>query len=81
MQKLLELLKSRKFWAALVGLGVVVVKAYRPDFPLSEQQITDLVYLLVAFILGTGIESGLQAAARLKQLNDAELARLRGERK
>ncbi len=59
MAKFTELLKSRKFWAALIGLIVIVVKAYAPNFPLSEEQITDLVYLLVAFIIGTGIESGL----------------------
>ncbi len=60
MQKLQDLLTSRKFWAALAGLIVVVVKAYRPDFPISDQQITDIVYLLVAFIVGTSIESGLR---------------------
>ncbi len=73
--KLKELLTSRKLWAALVGLTLLVVKAFRPDFPLSEEQITDVVYLLVAFILGTGIESGLAK----KALADAELARLRGD--
>ena len=57
MQKLTALLKSRKFWAALIGLALLVVKALRPDFPLAEEQLTDMVYLLVAFIIGTGLES------------------------
>ncbi len=59
MQKLKELLTSRKFWAALVGLIIVVVKAFRPDFPITDQQITDVIYLLVAYIVGTGIQAGL----------------------
>ncbi len=59
MDKLKDLLTSRKFWAALVGLVIVVVKAFRPDFPVTDQQITDVVYLLVAYIVGTGIQAGL----------------------
>jgi uncharacterized membrane protein YdjX (TVP38/TMEM64 family) len=57
MQKLKEILKSRKFWAAAVGLVMVVVKAYQPDFPLSEEQVAAAVTLLAAYILGTGLES------------------------
>ena len=59
MEKLKLLLGSRKFWAALIGLALVIVKAFRPDFPLAEDQLTDVVYVLVAYILGTGIEDGL----------------------
>ncbi len=62
MNKLKELLTSRKFWAALIGLVAVVVKSVRPDFPLTDQQMTDIVYLLVAFIVGTSIEAGLRGA-------------------
>ena len=61
--KLMQLLKSRKFWAALVGLGLVVTKAYDPNFPLAEDQVTNLVYVLVAYILGTAVEEGLKAKA------------------
>jgi hypothetical protein len=59
MSKLKLLLSSRKFWAALIGLALVIVKAFRPDFPLAEEQLTAVVYVLVAYILGTGIEDGL----------------------
>lgn len=55
-EKLLQLLRSRKFWAALLGLILIVVKAFEPSFPLEEDALTNIVYLLVAYILGTGIE-------------------------
>ena len=61
MDKLMELLKSRKFWAALVGVVLVAVKAFKPDFPLTEEQLTNVVYVLVAYIIGTGIESAKKA--------------------
>ncbi len=57
MDKLKELLISRKFWAAITGLIMVLVKAYRPDFPLAEGQVTDLVLVLAAYIVGTAIET------------------------
>ncbi len=55
-QKLKLLLGSRKFWAAVIGLILVIVKAYRPDFPLSEEQLTGIVGVLAAYILGVAIE-------------------------
>jgi len=56
MSKLTSLLVSRKFWAALTALVLMVVKAYAPDFPLDETEVTNLVTLLAAYILGTAIE-------------------------
>jgi hypothetical protein len=38
---------------------LIIIKAFRPDFPLLEEQLTAVVYVLVAYILGTGIEDGL----------------------
>jgi hypothetical protein len=34
MEKFKLLLGSRKFWAAMVSLALVIVKAFFPDFPL-----------------------------------------------
>jgi hypothetical protein len=59
MEKLKLLLGSRKFWAALVGLILVMVKAYSPSFPLQEEELTRVIYLLAAYILGTAVEDGL----------------------
>lgn len=59
MQKLKHLIASRKFWAAMIGLILVVVRAFEPEFPLAEEQLTAVIYVLVAYILGTGIEDGL----------------------
>ena len=55
------LLTSRKFWAALVGLVMVLVKAWKPDFPLSEDQIVSLAAVLAAYILGTALEDSGRA--------------------
>jgi len=64
MKKLKGLLASRKFWAAVVGVAVTTVKAYRPDdFPLTEDQLTSVVALLAAYIVGTAVEDHGKAAA------------------
>lgn len=61
MDKVKALLASRKFWAAVVGTGLIIAKAFRPDFPLTEEQLTNVVYVLVAYIIGTGIEDARKA--------------------
>jgi hypothetical protein len=59
--KLVTLMKSRKFWAALIGLVLVVVKGFKPDFPISEAELTNLVYVLIAYILGVALENRASA--------------------
>jgi hypothetical protein len=59
MSKFKLLLRSRKFWAAIVGLVMVLVTAYVPDFPLAEDQILQLVIIIVGYIFGTAVEDGL----------------------
>ena len=58
MSKIILLLGSRKFWAAFIGLSLLILKSYKPDFPIPEDQLTNMVYLLVAYILGVAIDSG-----------------------
>lgn len=62
MEKLYALLRSRKFWAALVGLVMVIAKAIWPDLPLQEEQVSSMVWVLAAYILGVAVEDGLKAA-------------------
>ena len=59
MEKFKQLLGSRKFWAALIGLAMVFVHQYVPDFPIGEDQILGLVLVIVSYILGTALEDGL----------------------
>jgi hypothetical protein len=56
MSKLQTLLTSRKFWAAVIGLGLIILKAFRPDFPITSDQMTAVVVVLVGYILGTAVE-------------------------
>lgn len=64
MSKWMQLLRSRKFWAALVGLGMVVLRVFRPDFPLTDEQLTGLVVVIVGYILGVAVEDAGRAATR-----------------
>ena len=66
MEKFKLLIASRKFWAALVGLVLVIIKAYEPDFPLDGDQLTGVITVIVAYILGTGIEDGLSRSPKMK---------------
>ncbi len=66
MSKLKQLLGSRKFWAALVGLVLIILKTFKPDFPLEAEELTAIVWVLVAYILGTGIEDGLSRYQKIK---------------
>jgi hypothetical protein len=66
MEKFKLLIASRKFWAALVGLVLVIIKAYQPDFPLDGDQLTGVITVIVAYILGTGIEDGLSRTPKIQ---------------
>ena len=55
-EKLKALLSSRKFWASVLGLAILIIKAFRPDFPVTEDQMTSIVVVIVAYIFGTAIE-------------------------
>ena len=59
MEKLKWLLSSRKFWAAFIGLVMVFVTAYVPNFPFPEEQVLEFVLIIVSYILGTALEDGL----------------------
>lgn len=54
--KFAGLLRSRKFWAALVGFAITLVQSFYPDFPLTSDQLLGVIVPIVSFILGTAIE-------------------------
>lgn len=49
-------LKSRKFWALIAGAIVIVLRAYVPNLPISDDTLNNMILLLVAYILGTALE-------------------------
>lgn len=82
-------LTSRKFWALIIGAAVVVLRSYVPNFPLSDDQVTELALLVVAYIIGTGLQGSSQPSAAGEQLAalrlqlaamNRELLNLRSER-
>jgi len=56
MNKFIGIFRSRKFWAAFIGTIFVVLNEFLPDFPLDAEQVTNIVYMLVAYIIGTAID-------------------------
>ena len=58
--KLLGLFRSRKFWAALIGMVFIFLEEFVPDFPLTIEQVTNMVYMLVAYIIGVAIDDAGQ---------------------
>jgi hypothetical protein len=57
-------LGSRKFWAALVGIAFVLLRAVWPNFPLDEAAVEQLVWVVAAYVLGVGVsDTGLLKTA------------------
>ncbi len=57
--KLSRVFRSRKFWAALIGTVFVVLDEFVPAFPLEAEQVTNVVYMLIAYIIGVAIDDGM----------------------
>jgi hypothetical protein len=55
-EKLDSLVRSRRFWVAVAGVAVVVLKE-SIGVPLSEDQITQLVLLGASWIVGESLRS------------------------
>jgi hypothetical protein len=53
-----DLLTSRKFWAALILLVVVVVSAFYPNFHLDAEHAAGYAVVIVAYIVGVAVDPG-----------------------
>ncbi len=49
-EHLTQLVKSKRFWAALLGLLAVMLKGFFPD--VSDDQINNAIMLISAWIVG-----------------------------
>lgn len=54
-----SLLRSRKFWAAIVGVVYSMIYLVWPDFPIPEESVIGVVGTVVSYILGVALEDGL----------------------
>jgi len=62
--KFVALLKSRKFWAATLGVGsVVLIQLNVVDQAAADKLTEAIMVILGLFILGTGLEDGLARRA------------------
>lgn len=55
MSKLWDILGSPRFWATLIALAFIFVKAFVPTVPLSEEEITAAVIALVGFVAAASV--------------------------
>jgi len=55
-EKLIVLLKSRKFWAAVIGLVIVASQTFGWQLPITETSMLEIVVLLSSYIVGVAIE-------------------------
>ena len=62
--KLKALFKSRKFWAAILGVGTVTLVQINVVDQASADSLTEAIMVILGlFILGTGLEDGLARRA------------------
>lgn len=61
---ILDLLKSRRFWAGVAALAISTGKTYAPGIfsVFTEDQITAVVYAIGAWIVGESLRSSSQKA-------------------
>lgn len=50
------LIRSRKFWAALIGLLLVVFRAFFENFPLDDEAMLQAILVIISYIMGTALE-------------------------
>ena len=55
-----NLLRSRKFWAAVVGLVYSMIYMVWPDFPIPEESVIGVAGTVASYILGVALEDGMR---------------------
>jgi len=58
-----SLLSQRSFWAALIGLVVIVVAAFLPGFALDTEHMAGLAVVVVSYIVGYAINPAGESLA------------------
>jgi hypothetical protein len=53
-----DLLTSRKFWALVIGLLVMLVGLFYPLFQLDQEQTIGLVIIVASYIMGVAVDPG-----------------------
>lgn len=66
----MDLFKSKKFQALLVGLIVLLLQQYIPG--VDEAKATEIVALVVAYIIGQGLADFGKEKAKLERGNDRQ---------
>lgn len=56
-----DLLTSRKFWALVVGLLVVLATHFVPNFHLDVEASVGFIVVLVGYMVGTAVDPGENA--------------------
>ena len=56
-----DLLTSRKLWAVLMMLAIVIISAFTPSFNLDGEAAAGFAVIIVAYIVGVAIDPGPNA--------------------
>lgn len=53
-----DLFISRKFWAALIGLALIVVGVFAPDYQIDQEAAIGFVIIIASYIVGVAVDPG-----------------------
>ena len=53
-----DLLISRKFWASVTALVVLIVGQFRPGFDLDQERAAALLVVMVSYLFGVAVDPG-----------------------
>lgn len=60
---MLWVLQSRKFWASVIGLALILITAWGQDPYPTDMVVTAIMGVVAAFVASTAYEDGKQAEA------------------